>query len=468
MTQVSVSATNAQLPVFFSLSAKKIYRCVWIALLLISILSLVLHFLFFRYSFPPVNVDEASFFSPAYDFSMKGILSSDVHKNFLPGAASHTYWMPPFYMVVLALFLKITGPTVFNAKLLSFILTCVSAAAISKLSNNRYAKIILPALFLISPFVIITSAYIRMEALAVLLIILSILYIRLSNRAWIAGLLAGFLFMTHPMLLPCSFSLFIIAIRRGKPFLLIFLITALATVMPYFIYILQDWNSFQLQMALQLSRKSSHSLFSLKVEYLVQLFFLVSIGLGSLLTLKKSGDLKIFLLVALITTFLLALKSNEFNYHVYLVPYVLAGIALKMEEGSSGLYNYFFPIAVYAIFSTLLFLKASKYKFQTDDAYNELTNFLNYHTEWKNKNIYVNGNPDLASFLIMKHQSVERKNAVASLTNDNWQQKYNCIIEVKNLPENQNLQAKEEWCHWTLQQIFITSDKRMLLRLLYK
>src|SRR3990170_3942754 len=87
-------------------------------LLVISTACFVIHFLFFRNSFPPVNIDEASFFSPAINLADKGLLSSDIHKSYLPGAVEYTYWMPPFYLVLLGLFLKISGGSVFSAKIL--------------------------------------------------------------------------------------------------------------------------------------------------------------------------------------------------------------------------------------------------------------------------------------------------------------------------------------------------------------
>jgi len=149
-----------------------------VCLFVVAVLCFVVHFLFFRYSFPPVNVDEGSFFSPAYSFANHGRLSSDIHQSFLPGSAKYTYWMPPLYLVVLGSFLKMWGATVLNAKLLSFLFTGLSAYLISTLVADRFPKIILGGLLLICPFVIITSAFIRVEALAILLIVLSIVAVK--------------------------------------------------------------------------------------------------------------------------------------------------------------------------------------------------------------------------------------------------------------------------------------------------
>src|SRR5205085_7317893 len=117
--------------------------------------------------------DEASFFSPAYNFAMYGNLATTVHKDFLPGAAAYTYWMPPLYMLLLGTVFKIFGVSILNAKLLSLVLVLLSAYIITRWTRNRNIQLPLAAIFLICPFVILVSTYIRMEALAIFLTVLA-------------------------------------------------------------------------------------------------------------------------------------------------------------------------------------------------------------------------------------------------------------------------------------------------------
>lgn len=432
-----------------------------LALLVLGVAMMLAHFLFFRYSFPPVNVDEASFFSPAYDLAVKGVLSSDVHAGFLPGAGEHTYWMPPFYMVFLSFFLKLTGTTVFNAKLLSLIITGLSALVLFRMFSNRYARVMVTALFLVCPFVIITSAYVRMEALGLLLILLSADSVRRGSAPWIRGVLAGLLFMTHPMLLPASAGLLLIAAREGGRPLLIFLLTALLVITPYLLYIFQDPAVFRLQMELQFARKSERS-GSLEASYLLQLLPLLLTGWICLYKTRGWLNLRLFLAVSMTLTALLALKSNEFNYHVYLVPFLLVSLGLLIEGRRSAAYRFALPFSLYGFFLCLVFLKASKYDFRTDADYRQVISFLNAHPHWMNKRIYVEGNPDVAAFLIMEGQRVERKNAVASAGHPGWQHQYDCVITVSG--DTSIKPQQEPWHSWK-EYPFISSGKTIILKM---
>ena len=443
-----------------------------------AVLCYIIHFVFFRYSFPPVNLDEASFFSPAYSFATKGTLSSDIHKSFLQGGDRYTYWMPPFYMVLLGAVLKLIGSTVLNAKLLSFFFISLSALLITKISNDKYVKISVCSLLLICPFIIITSAFIRMEALAILLITISILAVKASANEYILGLLSGVLILTHPMLMPCSAALGIVMIRRGmKPFLMFSLITFLILV-PYLMYIFQDLELYRMQMALQFERKSRAKIADLKFSYLIQSIPISVAAIFCLFKLKSFQELKLFLLLGIILTLGLALKSNEFNYQVYLIPYIIATVGLILSDKKEvKIFRYGLPVTLFIFFSLLLFSKAKKYNFISDNSYRNMLSYLERNRSWKGKSIYVEGNPDISTFLIMHGQNVERQNAVASAKGINWYQAYNYVITVDENYERDDKSKKsviidtlrqKPWLLWPTKSSYTTPNNLHTLNVFIK
>lgn len=417
-----------------------------IILLTISAVCLITHFLFFRYSFPPVNVDEASFFSPAYSLAKHGVLSSDVHQSFLPGASRFTYWMPPLYLFILGYFLKLMGVTILNGKILSIIFTCVSAFTLASISKDRYIKLSAAALFLICPFIIITSAFIRVEALAILLIIFSIVAVKYHSSEYLLGIIAGLGIMTHPLLMPVAAGLALVMITRGiKPFLFFSLIV-LVIITPYLFYIFKDVELFKEQMILQFSRKSKAHFSDLKLSYILQCVPFALAGLFCLYKINHAKELRLFLAACIIMSLFVILRSNEFNYQVYLIPYVLAALIIVMEERKeSQTYRFVFPLLFYGLFTVLLLSKMIKYHWKSDKEYKEMITYLNNNKSWNGKEIFVTGSPDVASYFLMNNQHVERQIPIAVSKSKDWLNKYNYIVEVKdNVDKDQNISPTSE------------------------
>ena len=435
-----------------------------VLLFAIAAICFSVHFLFFRDSFPPVNVDEASFFSPANSFVRHGKLSSDVHQSFLPGSAMYTYWMPPLYLVLLGAFLKIAGVTVFNAKFLSFILTCFSAFLISKISSDRYIKLSLSALVLICPFIIITSAFIRVEALAILLIVISILAVRFEANQYLIGIIAGLGIMTHPLMMPCCAGLALVMLRRGiKPFI-IFSLMVLITISPYIFYIFKDVEVFKEQMALQFLRKSKARFSDLTFSYIFQSVPMALAALFCVYKINKAKELKLFLATAILLSLFIILKSNEFNYQVYLVPYVVASIGILMYEKKENVgYRNVLPFVMYSFFAVLLVFKIVKYHFRNDDEYKQTISYLGNNRNWSGKDIYVIGNPDITTYLIMHDQHVEKPIPIAIKRNSDWFKKYNYVVEIKdNYAEPAVISGADSvnerpWITWQKKTSFTTS-----------
>jgi hypothetical protein len=431
----------------------------------IAIVTVVIHFVFFRFSFPVSNVDEATFLSPAYSLAAHGKFSSDVHASFLPGADTYTYWMPPLYMFLLGVMLKMFGITLFTSKLFSLLLILSSAVCVFLFSKDRYTRLVLVSLLLICPFIIITSARIRMEALAIFLILLSILSVKRKWPAYISGILAGLALMTHPMCIPCCAGLAFYNIRKGyKPFF-IFMATAVLVTLPYLFYILQDIPLFRQQMSFQYARKMGRELTKVKLEYILQFVPTSILALMFVYWSKEERGFKYFFYISLTLTAILVFKSNEFNYQVYTIPYLIPAIGALLQEKKEKIYRLGVPALFFTFFLVMLIFKGKKNNnFQDDSTYYQLTGYLSQNKDWLGKTIFVAGAYNVSTYFLVNHQKVETINVVNESTPD-WYKKFDYVVHVvKNSDDKKGEMANGKfWKDWPHKKLFTTSDGRYSL-----
>ena len=417
------------LPASIALIDKCYFKAAFL-LLMSSIILTAVHFAFFRFSFPPTRADEASFLSPAYSLLTKGKFSSDIHASSLPGSEGYTYWMPPLYMLSLAFFLKVVGIGVSQAKLFSTLCVISASWCLGLLTKTWVSRCWIMALFLICPFVIFSSTTIRMEALGILLTTIAILvvaYKDIPRQDVVLGVIAALCFMTHPMVIACSVAVGVIMLGRGPKAFSRFLASALIVLSPYLIYITRDHDAFLTQMSLQFARKAAPGISTLELSYALQTLPLAVGGLILVSKIHKNKELKRFLGIGLLLTVFLILKSQEFNYHVYAVPFTLAVLGFYID-GSQDKLKPLIPFVVLAFFVSLLVAKAKYYNLHDDRPYYDLVEFLNQHqSEWSGKKIYVEGEPDVSSFFLVNGQHVER---MSFLTEIGWADKYQYVICV--------------------------------------
>jgi hypothetical protein len=448
-------------PRSISLSANRPAMSFAIGFFCLSVVIMVVHFLFYRYSFPPNNIDEASFMSPARDLSDTGTFSSSIHAGLLPGADHCTYWVPPLYMLLLAGVFKVFGVTVLNGKLFSFFLVALGAFLITYMSDDLYVKICLAGLVLICPYILASSALMRMESLAIPLLTAAIVAVKFQVQTYWLALLAAAMALTHPMLLPCSAALTFYAWRRGgRPFI-VFCLVALIAISPYLIYIFRDIPDFKLQMGLQLARKAHKKLLDVKLDYLLQFLPLSLIALYALTRLRKAKELRLVIGVALTLTSLLIVKSSEINYQVYVMPFIIAVAGMVLDEMSDRpLFRYGVPLALYGVFGFFLVAKLVKYRFTSDKPYTKVLGYLRDHREgWQDKHIFVDGHPDVASFFLMNHQNVQRRNAVAADVKAHLLDTYDYAVEViDNSSNEKDLLEGAAWRQWPDRNTFTTTD----------
>jgi hypothetical protein len=395
-----------------------------------------IHFLYYRFSFPLITPDEASFLSPAYDLIHKGVFSTSIHRQFLPGADQYTYWMPPLFMASLAVYLNLVGCSFLKAKLFSFLCFLAAGLLLSTVTPGRSNKLWMLALWFCCPFVLMASTTIRMEATGILITCLTIYALKKEASAIVLGILAGSTILTHPIYLACGVAIgVVVLLRKDWRQVLLFSLTTLLIISPYVWYISQDSLIFQEQMELQFTRKASKSLLTIEPSYLVQFLPISLLAFVLLFRLKTRSELRTFLIFGLLFVDLLVLKSQEFNYHLNVIPYAIASLALFVDEQSTrpSLRFLLFP-ALMSFFLLLLLQKGLKLQFVNDDVIHELVDVMHQHQgSWNNRSIFVTGSTDLTGFLLLQGQRVERINAVYKLPDSRWDAYYDCVIELVNI-----------------------------------
>ena len=401
--------------------------------LALALVLLIVRLAFWAYCFPPVSADESSFFSPAYSLLTKGTLTTDIHAPFLQGADRHTYWMPPFYMICLALFMKMVGVGFIQAKLFSLLCvlagTCVLACILRAPKIRLYGS----ALFLLCPFVLFAAGYARMEALGVLLVILVAWTIIRFEKAgvffWV-GFMSGLACLTHPMGIACAAGGCLAAGQKRFRSLLFFTAGLAIPVLPWLVYICADYHVFIEQFGAQLMRKAAGGPWSL--AYLVQVLPLGIIGLLSAWALPRDCRLRSFALGGGIVALLLILKSREFNYQIYQVPYALISLGAWMDRQAEK--RSWIALVFMVFFSVMLVGKITHYQIwrYTDAEYRQLVNaVLRNVGDDKAARIFVDGEADVTIPLVMQGFHVERMNAVASKYYDVWVRDYDYVLSAR-------------------------------------
>lgn len=424
------------------------------------------HFIYYRYSFPVITPDEASFMSPAYDLIKKSTFSTSIHKTFLPGSDRYTYWMPPLFMMSLAAYLKVVGLSMTKAKLFSFICFSASAVVLSFISQNKLNKLWIVTLLFSCPFVLIASSTIRMEAVGFLITCLSILAVKNKYNVVVLALLTGASILTHPVFLACGASIaLVVGNRRDWRQLATYVLVTGLAISPWLWYISQDPTLFQEQITLQLSRKSSVSIFTVTFSYLIQFAPLSILSLILLYKLKNRSELRLFLISAVVLITLLILKSQEFNYHLNSIPYTIAAVSLYVDEQSRARANrQLIFLVINLFFLILLGQKLRKNDFLDDSTMNELIGSLDSsHKYWNNQDILVADKfTDLTGFLMLKDQHVERVNAIAKVKDPHWEQKFNCVIDVNDRKISEPV-LHAFWTAWPRPFSYQTTNKQFTI-----
>ncbi len=291
------------------------------------------------FSFPVPWNDDATFIWPSIAFSQTGSIFTPVMN-----ASRMILIMPPGYMVVTGLILKITGFTYVIGRAVSlFYLLLFFILFISLLRRNGFGNgyLLLACLFLLHPQFILAGNLGRMDTLMLLSVIAG--YWLFYNRWYFAGLgMVGCSLLFHPNGIYYLAGLFLYACiqKDSRKALLAFkprwgewfiVGGVILSWLGYFYLIGTHWNEFQMDMAMQFRRKLGYSQIPalLKIQnYLVVavcLFWMVYFGIRK----KENG----FLLVLGIPGYLACTIGQEIWYGIHMVLFYLVLTLLLVKSG---------------------------------------------------------------------------------------------------------------------------------------
>ncbi len=220
---------------------------------------------------PFVWPDEALFSSPAAELAAGRPFSTPVLSGLVPGMEKATLWNSPLYMLTLAGVYSFTGESLAAGRTLSLVLGCgvlVLFAAILRLTiQNRFLQGALLLFLAADPTFFRTANTIRMDVLT-LLFFLAALYFLIRREtpealgparlrfALFAGIMTGFAALSHPaaILLIPILCIFLLPDWRH---LVLAGATAALVLSTWLVYIIPNFDLFQIQFAAQLTRKGS-------------------------------------------------------------------------------------------------------------------------------------------------------------------------------------------------------------------
>lgn len=217
--------------------------------------------------------DEALFANPAVNLLRRGRLATDLMAGLLPGIEERTYWMPPFYLLVLAATFRAFGIGLLQMRLVTAATAGAVLGLVAALGRRIGVRPLTAGVGMAAvaiDFLFLRGARIgRMDMLALALGLLA-LYLALpaSDRGpvwrWrpvVAGLVAGLALLSHPMggvlAAGASAALLIAPAAPRRRALPLFVLGAMIALLPWAVYALQDAGSFSTQMAAQLHRKAA-------------------------------------------------------------------------------------------------------------------------------------------------------------------------------------------------------------------
>lgn len=347
-------------------------------ILLALFLLLTLSFFFTK---PPVYNDEALYTDMVNNLVTKGVLGTDLFKDYMPGIEKYSYWYPPFYFLTLAPFYKILGSTLAVGRAFSLFAGVLSLFFIFLIAR-RYFKdkvfiFLTVALLVLDKYFQDGSIIIRMEILTLLLGLVSIFFFQFfldrgkTKFLLLSGTLAGLSIFTHPtgviFVLPIFLSLFFDGRNDFKTRIKNIFLFASPVAVIFFIWFLsfiKNLDVFILQSKLQFARKiytfyfvpllfksKPYQTMVLVLYFLSNLLFLIRYFLKKNLT--ESEKLLLWLVLC---SSILPVLFKEMWYLIYISVFACIAFANNMEF----LWSKKLKIA-WVLISFLILLNASIY-----------------------------------------------------------------------------------------------------------
>jgi hypothetical protein len=219
---------------------------------------------FYGYALLPFVPDEIYFLQPAQNLAEGKGMGTPALDDLLPGISQRTYWQPPVYFLVLAVWGNLVGFDVMSSRLLSrvcgvgvLLLLWLLALRWGICSQLALVCVIWTALDLSFQYNSNSGRMDTMNALWLMACLLAFTEHRRGGKIWqaaAAGFFGALATLTHFIAIPSVLTLaLVLAWRKRWRELLWFLLPVLLGWGMWLIYAAQDWQSFWAQLYYQFS-----------------------------------------------------------------------------------------------------------------------------------------------------------------------------------------------------------------------
>ena len=221
---------------------------------------------FYGYALLPFWPDEICFLQPAQNLAEGKGMGTPALDNLLPGISQRTYWQPPVYFLVLAVWGKLVGFDVMSSRLLSrvcgggiLLLLWLLALRWGICPQLALICVIWTALDLTFQYNSNLGRMDTMNAFWLMACLLTFTEHQRGGKIWqaaAAGFFGALATLTHFIAVPSVLTLaLVLAWRKRWRDLLWFSFPILLGWGMWFIYAAQDWQSFWAQLCYQFARK---------------------------------------------------------------------------------------------------------------------------------------------------------------------------------------------------------------------
>jgi len=222
---------------------------------------------FYGYALLPYTADEICFLQPAQNLAEGKGMGTPVLDDLLPGISQRTYWQPPVYFLVLAVWGKLVGFDVMSSRLLSrvcgvgiLLLLWLLALRWGICPQLALVCVIWTALDLTFQYNSNLGRMDTMNAFWLMACLLAFTEHQRGGKIWqaaAAGFFGALATLTHFIAIPSVLTLaLVLAWRKRWRDLLWFSFPILLGWSMWLIYAAQDWQSFWAQLCYQFARKS--------------------------------------------------------------------------------------------------------------------------------------------------------------------------------------------------------------------
>ena len=289
--------------------------------------------------YPAPGSDEPGFVDPAITLLNHGYLGTTLYEGLVPTMDRQIYWQPPFYFVALAGWFWIFGPGLEQARLFSLAcgLTIVWLVyLLARRWTGPWPALAVSVLCAVSYWLTTRAVFARMDVLCVALSLAAVLaYVR--RMVWLAGVLAGLAFLTHPLgVVPIATIVAHQALTR-QPLRHIrnactgFVLGGVV----WLIYALQNWDAFQLQMALQLARKQQSPpywyQFWMARNHAIAIGVVAGATAWLAFTRRRPAGSEL-VVVGTVVAFAAATYAAETGYFLYFFPFGCVALAMAIDR----------------------------------------------------------------------------------------------------------------------------------------